>query len=123
MDASRDFEYDVAFSFLTHDAKVAERISNLLQGRYRTFVFTEQQKELAFRDGLETFRSVCQDKSRCVAVLFREEWGTTRWTRIEEDLIKDRAVNKGKGWDFLLFINLDPKAKVPPWLPASYIWQ
>lgn len=123
MDAPDTFEYDVAFSFLGNDAKVAERISGLLQAKYRTFVFTEQQKEVAFRDGLETFRSVFQDKARCVAVLFREGWGTTKWTKIEEDLIKDRAVNKGKGWDFLLFINLDPKVKVPAWLPASYIWQ
>ena len=121
-DIADDFEYDVAFSFLSGDVKVAERISGLLRNRYRTFVFTEQQKEITFRDGLEVFRGVFQDKSRCVAILFRGGWGSTKWTRIEEDLIKDRAVNKGKGWDFLLLINLDPSANTPAWLPASYIW-
>jgi hypothetical protein len=74
---------------------------------------------LAGSDGLESFREVFHDNSRLVVVLYRVEWGKTRWTRVEEGAVKDRAFNEG--WDWLLFVMVDTTSKPPVWLPESVI--
>jgi hypothetical protein len=77
------FRYDIAFSFLSKDETTAQEINDLLQDRYRTFVYTEQQKKLAGTDGEESFKRVFATEARLVAVLYRPEWGSTNWTRVE----------------------------------------
>ena len=69
------FKYDIAFSFLSQDETVAQQINDELQDRYRTFIYTEQQKKLAGTDGEETFKRVFAKEALLVAVLFRPEWG------------------------------------------------
>ena len=111
------FKYDIAFSFLSGDEKAAQEINDALQDRYRTFIYTERQKELAGTDGEETFKRVFAKEARIVAVLFRPEWGNTRWTRIEETAIRDRAYEEG--YDFCTFVAMTEHIERPDWLPKT----
>jgi hypothetical protein len=115
-----DFEYDVAFSFLKGDEPTAVNLADSLADRYRSFVYAKKQEEIVGTDGQETFPEVFGKRARCVVVLYRDEWGTTPWTRIEQTTIQNRAMRDG--WNFLLFIKLAPGATTPKWLPHSYIW-
>jgi hypothetical protein len=115
-----DYKYDVAFSFLVRDESLAIQINDLLQERLSTFIYTDRQQEIAGTDGEKTFSEVFGTQARIVAVFYREEWGTTPWTRIEETAIRNRAYEEG--YDFVLFIPMESTQKVPKWLPKTQIW-
>jgi len=117
--ASDDFKNDIAFSFLSGDESIAEKIGDELRDRMNVFIYSERQKELAGKDGVETFSKVFKEDARICIVLYRPNWGKTKWTRIEETAIKDRMLEKG--WEFLVIISLDA-SQVPPWLPKSKLW-
>jgi hypothetical protein len=114
------FEYDIAFSFVKEDEGLATQINDLVQDRYRTFLYSKAQDQLVGTDGEKTFNAVFGEQARTVAVLLRPEWGRTSWTRIEETAIKNRAYNQG--YDFATFIVTAPKTPIPPWLPKTSIW-
>ena len=114
------FKFDVAFSFVAKDEDLATGINDLLQDRLSTFLYSKQQEGLVGTDGEQTFSDVFGKQARVVVVLYRKEWGQTRWTRIEETAIKGRAFDEG--YDFTLFIPLDDTHEVPKWLPKTRIW-
>jgi len=121
MDTANDpFEYDVAFSFLAQDEAIALQLNDLLQERFKTFLYSERQKELAGRDGEVAFNEVFAAQARSVVVIYREGWGQTPWTRIEETAIRNRA--HSEGYDFCLFVPLGDRASVPRWLPKNRLW-
>jgi len=113
-------KYEVAFSFLQQDEKLAYEISDLIKDRLSTFIYSEHQKELAGSDGEKTFNEVFGEKARIVVILYREEWGKTKWTRIEETAIRNRGHEEG--YDFTLLVQLEPSAKMPKWLPKTRIY-
>jgi hypothetical protein len=119
MTTTDGFQYDIALSFLSADEQLAVALANELRERFRVFIYSEQQKELAGKDGLVEFSAVFGERSRLCAVLYRPGWGQTKWTGVEETAIKERAFEKG--WDFLVVIALDA-AGVPPWLPKTKLW-
>lgn len=114
------FDYDVAFSFLANDESIALQINDALKGTFATFLYSEQQKKLAGTDGEATFNSVFGLKSRSVVILYREDWGKTPWTRIEETAIRKRAYESG--YDFALLVPLDKPPTKPQWFPQSRLW-
>ncbi len=114
------YEYEVAFSFLKEDEELAFRINDLIQDRFKTFIYSRQQEKIAGTDGEETFNQVFGAEARIVVVLYRENWGKTPWTRIEETAIRNRAYEKG--YDFVVFIPLDTPPSAPKWLPKPQIW-
>jgi hypothetical protein len=116
---SNDFKYDVAFSFLAEDENIAERIADELRDRIKPFIYSERQKDLVGKDGVETFSKVFKEDARICVVLYRPNWGKTKWTRVEETAIKDRVFEKG--WECLVVISID-SSQIPPWLPKSKIW-
>lgn len=63
------YNLDVAFSFLHQDEGIAFKISDLLQDRYKTFVFSKAQETIAGTDGLETFSKVFGFEARTVGWL------------------------------------------------------
>ena len=71
-----EFDYDVAFSFLAQDENVANQLNDALSGRVQAFLYSEQQKQLAGTDGENTFNAVFGRKSRSVAILYRDAWGS-----------------------------------------------
>jgi hypothetical protein len=115
-----DFQYDIAFSFTTQDENIATQISDLLQDRYRTFLYSKAQEKLAGTDGEDTFSAVFKEQARSVAVLLRPEWGNTPWTRIEQSAIRHRAYYHG--YDFTTFIVTVPGTPIPDWLHPTRIW-
>jgi len=117
---NENFKYDVAFSFLQQDEKVAIKLADLLEGRFDTFIYSEKQAELAGKDGEDMFNQVFGEQARVVVVLYRDTWGTTKWTRIEMTAIKNRAFDNG--YNFSLFIPLKDSITLPRWLPKTQIW-
>lgn len=114
----RVYEYEVAFSFLQEDEALAYQIKDNIHDRYSAFIYSQHQKELVGKDGTESFRQVFEEKARIVVVLYRENWGTTFWTRVEEEAIKRRAYEESA--DFTIFVSLD--GKKPTWLSKTQIW-
>jgi hypothetical protein len=116
---SSDYKYDVAFSFLQDDEQLVLEIADRVRGRVNpyTFVYTERQSELVGTDGMETLSRLFAQEARVVVVMYREGWGETNWTRIEQDAIRNRAFDQG--WDFSIFVILDKPATLPAWLPKT----
>ena len=61
------------------------QLNDLLQDRFRTFIYSKAQERIAGTDGEETFSKVFGSEARTVAILYRPEWGTTRWTRTDRN--------------------------------------
>jgi hypothetical protein len=118
--AETGFKYEVAFSFTGEDEGLATQINDLLRDRYRTFLYSREQKKLAGTDGEETFNDVFGKEARTVAVLLRPEWGSSAWTRIEQIAIKNRAYDQG--YDFTTFIVTAPGTPIPSWVPKTRLW-
>lgn len=116
----KQFKYDVAFSFLEEDEDMAVHINNLLEGRLRTFLYSQKQDRVAGTDGEKTFNQVFEKEARIAVVLYRFGWGATSWTRIEETAIRNRAYDAG--YDFVIFILLCKEQVPPQWLPKNRIW-
>lgn len=116
----KTFIYEVAFSFLAQDEKLAFQLHSALQKTVSSFIYSEQQKRLAGSDGEVTFNKVFGEDARIVVILYRESWGKTPWTRIEETAIKNRAMDEG--YDFTLFIPLDKGIALPNWVPKTRLW-
>lgn len=114
------YKYEVAFSFLQKDESIAYQVNDIIQDRIETFIYSKKQEELVANDGEQKFNDVFFKESRIVVLLYRDGWGETPWTRIEQTAIKNRAFNSG--WDFLLLVNLDKNSTLPPWIPKTYIW-
>jgi hypothetical protein len=117
--ASPPAKCDVAISFLHKDEPLALQIHSKLSESLDVFVYPKKQEQLAGTDGLESFRQVFRADSRMVVVLYRDGWGQTPWTRVEEAAIKDRFLEQG--WEWLLFVMLDDFSTPPVWLPKAEI--
>jgi hypothetical protein len=115
---SNECEYDVAFSFLHQDEQLAIDVADRIRDRVKAFIYSEQQKDLIASDGVDNFSQVFLHGARVVVILFRETWGTTKWTRVEETAIKSRHLNEGP--KFLIVASLD--GTHPIWYPDTWIW-
>lgn len=111
-------DVDVAITFLNQDLGFAQELSDRLGNALSVFVYANRQEELAGTDGLESFREVFRHRAKLVVILHREEWGNTKWTRIEELAIKDRFLNEGPEFLFLIAMG---DAQPPRWLPEQLI--
>jgi len=111
--------YDAAISFLSKDEAIAAAIYQRLAEGLEVFFFPRNQEDLAGTDGLESMRKPFYDDSRVMVVLYREPWGKTPWTRVEETAIKEACLEHG--WQRLLFIVLDRASALPVWLPTSHV--
>lgn len=113
-----EFKYEVAFSFLQDDEQLALEIAGRIRERVSIalFIYSERQNELAGTDGVEKFSRVFGEESRVVVILFREGWGQTKWTRVEETAIRTGGFNEGH--EFALLVKLD-SANPPIWLPPT----
>lgn len=120
--SAAEFLYDVAFSFLGEDEGTARRISDAVQGRVTTFMYSDPERQtfLAGRDGGERFAKVYGVEARTVVVLYRTGWGERGFTSAEANGIRNRAFEHG--FDFTTFIPLDNPPTVPPWLPRNRLW-
>lgn len=111
-------QFDAAISFLAKDEPFAAELYARLEQTLKVFFFPRQQEDLAGTDGLELMRAPFLE-TRVAIILFRQPWGETPWTRVEETAIKDRCL--AKGWGSLLFVMLDKTSPLPVWLPNTHI--
>lgn len=115
-----NYEYDVAFSFAQRDEALAESIYKLLKDRLKCFIYSEEQKKLAGTDGELTFNKVFSKEARIVVVFHSQDWGNTKWTRIEETAIKNKGFDEG--YDFVILIPTEKAVNPPKWLPKTRLW-
>lgn len=108
---------DLAISFLARDEAVAAALHDRIADGLNVFFFPRQQETLAGSDGLESMRTPFLT-ARVVVVLYREPWGQTPWTRVEQAAITDRFL--AEGWQWLLFVQLD-QSTLPVWLPTTHV--
>jgi hypothetical protein len=112
-------KYGVAISFLAKDEPIAAALDQKLRESFEVFFFPRKQEDLAGTDGMETMRAPFLDDCRVMVVLYRDQWGKTRWTAIEETAVKDACFNGG--WKRLFFIALDRTSALPKWLPEYHV--
>lgn len=115
-----NFKYEVAFAFLEKDEFLANQINDLIKDKLKTFLYSKKQEDISNTDSEKTILDVLRKQSRSVVVLFSNKWGTTPWTRIEEEAIRNRASKEG--YNFLLFIPLDTPTTTLKYLPKTQIW-
>lgn len=111
--------YDVAISFLAKDETIGTALRDRLSEGLNVFFYPRNQEELAGTDGMKTMRTPFFDDSRVVVVLFREPWGKTPWTRVEQTAIQEGCL--AEGWHRLFFVTLDKTSAVPVWLPQNNV--
>jgi hypothetical protein len=115
-----EFKYDVAFSFTQQDEQLAYTLYSLLKDRLSCFIYSKEQKKLAGGNGEDLFNSVFSKESRIVVILFRQEYGVTKWTKIEETAIRNRGYEEG--YDFVILIPTEKQILPPKWLPKNRLW-
>lgn len=115
------YKYHVAISFLKEDDEIAQEIHNLIADRFQTFVYFENYAEVEGTDGVETFAEVFGGQALLNVILYREGWGKTKYTGLEANAIKSRAMDDADGWDHLLVVKLD-KSPLPKWIPSQRIY-
>lgn len=113
------YDYDGAISYLARDEAIASQIRDALLP-LNFFIYPKAQEEVAGAEGVAAFRHIFRDRSRISMVLFRPEWGQTKWTRVEETAIRDHCLDAG--WDHLIFVRLTRDGEKPKWVPDSYIY-
>ena len=116
----QDFKYDVALSFLAKDENIATCLADILSDRLNVFLYSRCQEQLGGTDGEQTFNDIFSVQARVVVVLYRDGWGKSPWTRIEEIAIRNRGFEFG--YDFVLFAPVEDRPSVPQWLPKNRIW-
>jgi hypothetical protein len=112
---SRPATYDVAISFVGRDEGLARELYDRLDG-LRVFFYPLLQARLAGTDGQESLREPFLSALLAV-VLFRNSWGDTEWTRVEQQAIKDRRLERG--WSGLMVVRLDSESTPPKWVPPT----
>lgn len=115
-----DYKYEVAFTLANEDKEIARQINMLIKNKFSTFLYFENKEETGAKDGLNLFYDIFKNQSRIVVVLFSEKWSQNKWTTKEEQAIKDRIVNTN--WNFLIFVKIYKKLKIPEWYPNSEIF-
>lgn len=116
----QEYKYDVAISFLAQDEPLATQITTILQDRLRVFLYSQAQERLAGKDGERAFNEVFSKEARAVVILYRQGWGESPWTRIEETAIRNRAFEHG--FDFALFVALEDQTRLPEYIPKNRLW-
>jgi len=111
-------KYDVAISFLSSDESIAAGFYEALSNGLEVFFYPRKQEELAGTNGLVSMSAPFVEKARIVVVLYREPWGKTPWTRVEEAAIQDGCLKRG--WERLFFVMLD-NGSPPPWVPSAHV--
>ncbi len=115
-----NYKYDIAFAFLEKDEPFANQINDLLKDKFKTFLYSKKQE---YKDDLERemlILDVFKKQSRCVVLFYRNKWGTTPYTAIEEKAVRTRISEEGN--DHLLIISLDNPPVVPKYLSKAQIW-
>jgi hypothetical protein len=111
-------EWDVGLSFLSADLRLAEQIADAV-APLRCFVFNREQRRLAGGNAIEEFAHVFRRQVRLGVILWREGYGATQITGVEQAAIRDRAAQTQ--FRSMLLVNLDG-SQPPAWMSRHEIW-
>ncbi len=114
-----DRKFDVAFSFLTADLPLAQRLAGALVP-LSSFVYAKRQADIITRDGMEVFSAAFGTDSLLNVVLYRTGYGEQGWTNFEREIIRGRCLLH-EGWASFALIRTD-SSPVPGWIPPTYIY-
>ena len=115
---SRNYEFDVAISFVRGDLDLALDFVERLGVELRVFVHARDRESRSAGDGMESARTVFRERARLSLLLYRSGWGGTAWTAAEEGAIRERCT--ATNYRSLVLLNLDGAA-TPEWLPEGYL--
>lgn len=112
-------KWDVAISFLLQDIAVAEALFNELSKGLRVFFSPRRQEDIAGTDGVEIFRQTFFTDSRLNVGVYRQRWGTTPWTAVEANAIRDSCVQNQ--FRNIFVFNVEDTSIFPDWLPHNHM--
>lgn len=112
-------KWDVAISFLIQDVSIAEALFTELSKGLKVFFSPRRQEDIAGTDGMETFRNTFLKDSRLNVVVYRERWGTTPWTAVEANAIRDSCVQNQ--FRNIFVFNIENTRVFPDWLPHNHM--
>lgn len=87
-------KYDIGFSFQMDDIGIVERIYHTLSPNYKIFFAPQKQEELFTQDQANRFGEIFKS-TKINFIFLGPQYGKTKWTRFEEDIIKYRAIDEG----------------------------
>jgi hypothetical protein len=115
-----DYEWDVAVSLCDVDLPLARQLYDGLKDRFKVFLYSEEEKTLQFRNGVKVLSDIYRHKARAVVVIWRPEWGKSKWTGLEEECLTDRVLNETPA--FILLVKIET-GETPAWIPSTYIYR
>ena len=115
--SSIDRKYDIAFSLRAPQLQTATAIARKLEPDFTHFIWAERQKELIGSgfNGVDAFKHVFRREAALNVIILSDGWGETKWTRHEQDAIRDR-IHDEPNWLSLLVIEAERGARVPNWI-------
>lgn len=111
--------WDVAISFVLQDISIAEALYTELSKGLKVFFSPRRQEEIAGTDGMETFRNTFLNDSRLNVVVYRQHWGTTPWTAVEANAIRDSCTQNQ--FRNIFVFNVENTRVFPSWLPHNHM--
>jgi hypothetical protein len=112
--------YDVAISFLIEDLAIAHALHDKLAEGLQVFFFPRNQEDLAGTDGLESMRAPFRNESRLNVVVYRQRWGHTKWTAVEEIAIKESCLDNA--FRNVFFYVVENPTTLPKWVPGTHVY-
>lgn len=109
----KKYKYDIAFSLRHEDAPFAHELKKALNPKLNIFFYETNKDELTGKKSLEKFDKVFREEARLVVVFYRETWGKSHATEIEENAIIERSKKENTGVNFVVMIKMDESK--PPW--------
>src|SRR4029078_9170378 len=105
--------YDVAISYVPTERFIASSLAARLSESLNVFYCSRSQDDLPGAEQLQRLQAAFTFGSRVVVVLYREPWGETDWTRVEQSAIIEAC--KLQGWHKLFFVEVDRRTNLPSW--------
>lgn len=106
MTESKDFDYDIAFSFAGEDRSIVEQLaSKLTEERVRVFYDAYEKAALWGKDLYQHLQSVYKDRARYCVVFVSAAYADKLWTRHELKQAQARAFKEHR--EYILPVRLD----------------
>ena len=116
-----NYKYEIGISLCKQDLEFARGIRNELNPSLKIFDYESRQQELISKSAPMEFASIFKDQCRVVVILSRKEWGTTTYTKLEQNAITDKAILQGKGFNHLIVIPM-VAGEIPSWYSSSMVY-
>lgn len=118
----KTYNYDVAFTFLYEDQTLACQVNELLEDRFKTFIYFEKPDESVSKDIEKKLNLIYRKDARIIVIFYRHNWGEKGLTAIARKAIKNRAFLGDDNYNFILLVNLEDFSPQISWIPTTSIF-